>query len=192
MREIKRLDGVVACRVEADTLHGVRLSGVDLSGANLRGADLRNSHLHGVNLSNANLRGANLEGAELTQIDLTGALFDSKTRWPEGFDRWSHGAIAVEFLGPEDRPDTFYVTAEHKVSSEFCLLRFQDRSISGCIRRWGEDESIDPLTYPFEDHTEDTEWAIAHRDELKEIWGIAAEEIPQARLRWGTDPGVGE
>src|SRR5438034_477839 len=90
MREIKSLDGVVIYRVQADTLRGVRLSGVDLSRANLRGADLRDSHLHQINLSNASLRGASLEWAELTQIDLTGALFDSKTRWPEGFDRWSH------------------------------------------------------------------------------------------------------
>jgi pentapeptide repeat protein len=192
MREIKSLDGVVIYRVEADTLRGVRLSGVDLSCANLRGADLRDSYLHQVNLSNASLRGANLEGAQLTQIGLAGALFDSKTRWPEGFDRWSHGAVAVEFLGPEDRPDTFYVTAEHKPSGEFYLLRFQDRSITGCIPRWGEDEIVDPLTYPFEDHTEDTEWAIARRGELEEIWGIAAEEVPHARRGRQAIPGVGE
>jgi len=165
---------------------------VDLSRANLRGADLRDSHLHQVNLSHASLRGANLAGAELAQVILTGALFDAKTRWPERFERWNCGAIAVEFLCPEDRPETFYVTAEHKESQEFYLLRFQDRSITGCILRWGESESIDPLTYPFEDHTEDTEWAIAHREELRQIWGIAAEEIPYARRDWPMIPGAGD
>src|SRR5437016_2185844 len=113
MREIKSLDGVVMYEVEADTLRGVRLSGVDLSRANLRGADLRNSQLHKVILSNASLRGANLEAADLTGADLTGALFDCKTRWPKGFSWRRHGAMAVEFLGPEDRPETFYVTALH-------------------------------------------------------------------------------
>jgi hypothetical protein len=158
-------------------LMSTNANGAIFSGAVLRDADLRDSNLYQADLSNANLRGANLERADLTAADLTGARFDVHTRWPIGFDRWGHGAIAWEFLGPEDSPDTYYVTAQHTVSEEFYLLRFQDRVITGCIPHWSEDESLDVLTYRYEDHPEDTEWAIAHRDELNMVYGIAEEDI---------------
>jgi uncharacterized protein YjbI with pentapeptide repeats len=49
----------------------------------------------------ANLEGAHLEDADLTGIDavdliglkLTGARYNSRTRWPAGFDPLKHGAL---------------------------------------------------------------------------------------------------
>ena len=57
----------------------------DLSGANLVGADL----------SETNLCGADLRDANLIRVDLTGARYDSRTVWPEGFDPRAAGAIKV-------------------------------------------------------------------------------------------------
>jgi len=48
----------------------------DLSGADLRGADL----------GRANLSGANLRGANLNYAWLIGAMADSRTIFPDGFD----------------------------------------------------------------------------------------------------------
>ncbi|GAB4511578.1 MAG: hypothetical protein Tsb0020_29420 [Haliangiales bacterium] len=92
-------------------LPGADLTGADLQGANLRGANLREAKLQaanlpgadlcGADLCRANLRGANLEGADLCEvnsqvadlkdanregINLHHALYDSTTKWPEGFD----------------------------------------------------------------------------------------------------------
>jgi len=76
------------------------------SGANLRGADLRGLDLGTVSLRRASLERARLEGTNLSRVQLdpiagqgvgwesvdtsngeqlTGATYDAKTRWPEGF-----------------------------------------------------------------------------------------------------------
>ena len=65
----------------ADLTEGVNLSDANLSGTNLSGVDL-----NGADLSGANLQGANLEGAQLQSAFLQDALYDSTTRFPEGFD----------------------------------------------------------------------------------------------------------
>lgn len=97
-------------------LRGADLTGVDLSGADLTDADLRQTNLQNANLSktrlrrtnlqDANLKGATLAGARLDQTafnranlsgaDLSGTNFetvlvgssryDSRTRFPPGFD----------------------------------------------------------------------------------------------------------
>ena len=68
----------------------------DLRGADLREADLREANLSGANLFEANLRGAdliganlfeaNLRGADLIGADLRGAIANSSTKFPDGFN----------------------------------------------------------------------------------------------------------
>ena len=41
----------------------------------------------------ADLSGANLSAANLRRADLTGALYDNGTVWPEGFDPEAAGAV---------------------------------------------------------------------------------------------------
>ncbi|MEU1981969.1 pentapeptide repeat-containing protein [Nocardia sp. NPDC019395] len=74
---------------EAD-LSWADLSDAFLTDANLTRADLTRANLSGANLENANLTAADLSGADLTGAsldgaDLAGIIYDSGTRWPEGF-----------------------------------------------------------------------------------------------------------
>ncbi len=84
---------------EAD-LNNATLCNANLSGVNLRGADLR-----GVNLAGANLCGADLSGANLNRAGLWGmndadlrvaAIYDDRTKWPDGFDPIAAHAEKVE------------------------------------------------------------------------------------------------
>jgi len=87
------------------SLTEVNLSGVNLRGANLReanliyadlsGANLRRADLSSADLYGTNLRGADLIRADLSDADLRGALYNSITRWPEGFDPIKAGAKKV-------------------------------------------------------------------------------------------------
>jgi hypothetical protein len=104
-------------------LRNASLAGADLSHANLRGADLggaflfgghwvrvlqsppkrplklkpKQTDLRGADLRGANLQGArlNLEGVRLPGVLLTIARYDSRTRWPKGFDPVKAGAVLV-------------------------------------------------------------------------------------------------
>jgi uncharacterized protein YjbI with pentapeptide repeats len=107
--------------LEGANLFGASLEAARLMGANLRGANLEGANLHGVFLEEANLEGvnlyradlydailiraklenANLQGAFLGGTLLVGATYDSKTKWPDGFDPEKAGASA-------DRPT--YIT----------------------------------------------------------------------------------
>ena len=100
-------------------LSRARMGGADLTGADLRQANLELAGIQGANLSQANLegldlkglslqgcvlRGANLRGAYLlgavdyngNSAKFTGAKYDSRTRWPKGFDVEGSGAKLVE------------------------------------------------------------------------------------------------
>ncbi|CAI8850455.1 pentapeptide repeat-containing protein [Methylocaldum szegediense] len=46
----------------------------------------------GTNLSGARLYAVDFTGVRLNHITLTGACYDNKTTWPEGFDPISAGA----------------------------------------------------------------------------------------------------
>ena len=79
-------------------LEGANLKGVDFQGANLEGVDLRNANLqkaflHEVNFLWADLRGANFERTILSRTFLKNALYDSKTKFPKGFDPKARGMI---------------------------------------------------------------------------------------------------
>jgi hypothetical protein len=78
------------------------LGGAHLQGASPRDADLRGAYLvyaqfsdvslHGTDLRQTDLRCAQLEGARhLQHADLRGAIVDTKTRWPAGFDAGAAG-----------------------------------------------------------------------------------------------------
>lgn len=47
-------------------------------------------------MSDASLVGADLTGAKLAGTKLVGARYDSRTRWPQGFDPRKHGALLVK------------------------------------------------------------------------------------------------
>jgi len=62
------------------------LTDADLEGANLRLASLADATLRGANLKWSQLSAANLRGADLTGVLLQGAVADTATVWPDGFD----------------------------------------------------------------------------------------------------------
>jgi uncharacterized protein YjbI with pentapeptide repeats len=90
-------------------LNGAKMAGIEFKGGQfynckMQGTDLRNTKglrdLRGVDMRGADLRGANLikgtEPAGIDGIKLKGAKYDSRTRWPEGFDVEGSGAVLVE------------------------------------------------------------------------------------------------
>jgi len=79
-----------------NSLAVVNLEGANLDRASLRGASLDKAYLKGTNLKRANLERANLEGAYLVGVNLEGAKYSTDTKWPDGFDPKSHGAILIE------------------------------------------------------------------------------------------------
>jgi hypothetical protein len=74
------------------------LDDADLTAADLRDADLRRARLLGARLARAQLMGTWLQQTDLRGADLTGALYDSRTHWPAGFDPVKHGAISIKWL----------------------------------------------------------------------------------------------
>jgi uncharacterized protein YjbI with pentapeptide repeats len=97
-------------RAEGAVLRGARLTGATLTAADLRRADLRQASLAGADLrradlfearlQGADLRAADLRGADLTGAGLEGAAYDEQTRWPDGFEPKTSGAL----LRPADAP----------------------------------------------------------------------------------------
>ncbi len=78
-------------------LEGANLYGTHLEGAVFAQAHLENAFLPGAHLERTILTGAHLEGAALVvrgapPASLRGALFDSGTRWPAGFD-WKAAGV---------------------------------------------------------------------------------------------------
>lgn len=88
--------------MEATRLRGANLNGAILTKASLRGADLGDADLRragatgadlrGTNLKKVQLGGADLREAQLDGANLKGARYDTKTRWPAGFDPAAAGA----------------------------------------------------------------------------------------------------
>jgi hypothetical protein len=75
--DLREVDLFHVCFVEAP-----------LAGADLTGADLREAMVTGTDLS----------GANLTNAQVTGAIYNRRTRWPQGFDPRRHGAVRYEEL----------------------------------------------------------------------------------------------
>jgi hypothetical protein len=90
------LDGL-SCyspRPPSTDLGEARLQGASLKGARFYGADLRGAHLEGAKLTGADLSEAHLEKAKLA-----GATYDTRTRFPDGFDPETHGLLLVPDAG---------------------------------------------------------------------------------------------
>jgi uncharacterized protein YjbI with pentapeptide repeats len=95
--------------VEAD-LSGAELYEANMMNARLDNAILERAKLHYTNLESANLRNANLAKADLRHAnlsnailegaELTGAIYDTETRWGT-FDPTTHGVKLV----PSDNPN---------------------------------------------------------------------------------------
>lgn len=79
-------------------LNGVQLQEANLSRADLSQADLNWANLTGADLSHADCRGVHLgwsilKDAKLTGCDLTGAVYNDQTQWPDGFDPAAAGCV---------------------------------------------------------------------------------------------------
>jgi uncharacterized protein YjbI with pentapeptide repeats len=60
-------------------------TGADLTGADLTEAVLTRANLTGAVLAETNLSGADLSESNPVTATLSGAIYDSRTRWPQGF-----------------------------------------------------------------------------------------------------------
>ena len=72
----------------------------NLTNANLAGSYLSNANLKLSNLTNTNferciLYGADMRGINIETANFQGAVFDQKTKWPEGFNPYLKGAKLV-------------------------------------------------------------------------------------------------
>lgn len=76
-------------------LKNANLVNAKMGGVYLRDANLRSAKLQGANLESANLAGVDLRSANLEGANLTGAMYNSETVWPKGFDPEAYGAIRV-------------------------------------------------------------------------------------------------
>jgi uncharacterized protein YjbI with pentapeptide repeats len=74
------------------SLNGADLSEADLSNADLTFADLSCDQMNGA----TDLTGANLLNACLHDAKLVGAIYDSRTRFPIGFDPSRSGMRKIE------------------------------------------------------------------------------------------------
>ena len=66
------------------------------SSANLSGAYLRHANLSNANLDGANLAGANFESAHLTGVNFKNSLFNSETKFPNGYNMNLEDAVFIE------------------------------------------------------------------------------------------------
>lgn len=97
------LAGIQNANLTQANLEGLDLKGVSLYGCKLRGANLRNAKgltdIRKADLRDADLRGAYLLGVSAyytADVNLRGAKYDKRTRWPKGFDVEGSGVKLVE------------------------------------------------------------------------------------------------
>jgi hypothetical protein len=81
-------------------LTGATLIGADLKDARLNDARLTKASLSGARVTDADLKGADLRGARVdTNLDdanVTGAVYNSSTRFPTNFDPQAHGMVTCD------------------------------------------------------------------------------------------------
>ncbi len=90
-----KLKSAVLDKVQAEKaiFNKADLSGARLNQAMLPRASFVEADLTGAFLRQAQLQGADFTGAVLKDVSLAQALYDDKTRWPEGFDPVAAGAV---------------------------------------------------------------------------------------------------
>ena len=100
-------------------LTGADLSFARLPFADLSGADLSFADLDDCDLRNANLSGARLSNIKLSKTALAGALYDSFTIFPSGFDAAGAG---MTFLDNENVPAR--VAEELKENTVISVIKY--------------------------------------------------------------------
>lgn len=87
------------CDLRAADMSGATLVKTTLYMADLRGANLTGAKIHRCKFQKARLEGADLSGADIVDCKML-ATFDESTRWPDGFDAVSAGAVHTGQGGP--------------------------------------------------------------------------------------------
>ncbi len=138
-----KIDGANLNHINTNNFHpyhsefsSVDLSGYDLSGGDFRSADLKDAKLVGTNLSRADLtpwseptdlRGADLTKANLDQAKMFFALYDCRTKFPEGFSAPKSYLVPVWDKCNTPRPDISFaglkLPPEEKKMTGFLKLR---------------------------------------------------------------------
>lgn len=77
---------LIEAKLSGANLSRANLSQANLSGANLSRANLSKTYLSQANFNRSNLSGTNLSGAYLAGVNLSEAIADSDTKFPDGFD----------------------------------------------------------------------------------------------------------
>jgi len=88
--------GFVNSNFENSSFEGCKFEHVWFSSARLFGTYFRGARFKEVSFDQALIKGADFSNAEFVMCDFEGAVFDAKTRWPEGFDPVQFGAIPAE------------------------------------------------------------------------------------------------
>ncbi|MFI6100844.1 pentapeptide repeat-containing protein [Lentzea sp. NPDC051213] len=83
-------------------LRQVRATKASFANAILRGATLEGADLHEADLRGVDLRGADMRARNLEYADLTGAIANDRTLWPEGFD--ASNVVMASEATTEDAP----------------------------------------------------------------------------------------
>jgi hypothetical protein len=81
--------------VEAD-LRGAKFIDSNLRRSSFWNADLESVYFDNVDLRETDFDGANLHGTNVAGVRLRGARYDSATRWPDGLDPVTAGAVRSE------------------------------------------------------------------------------------------------
>jgi uncharacterized protein YjbI with pentapeptide repeats len=84
---------LVRANLNCAMLIAASLAECDLREANLRHASMFQANLRGARLERTSLLGTDLSSVDLTDANLMGAIYDARTRWPDGFDPVAAGAV---------------------------------------------------------------------------------------------------
>jgi uncharacterized protein YjbI with pentapeptide repeats len=98
-------DHGASLQMDGGEYRGVRWRGVNLRGADLEDAEFSGADLRQANLSYTYLAHTWFDNARLDGVNLTGAVYDEQTAWPDGFNPEAHGAryCQEESYRPEER-----------------------------------------------------------------------------------------
>jgi hypothetical protein len=91
-------------QIERSNFADAWFSKINFHSSKLGGTSFENAKIRQSDFTGADLRGADFKGAAvdatMTGADLAGAIYDSKTTWPSGFDPATAGAVSVESAAP--------------------------------------------------------------------------------------------
>ena len=124
------------------------MEGVDLSGTNAVLALIGN-----IDLKETNLIGVDLSASDLTSAQLTGAIFDNTTIWPNGFDPIAAGAINNDpnsgtdnHTDSSDSNDTVFIVSGGDFNAPFYNFTYES---NGSVVDFSSHALIKGSTYVF-------------------------------------------